>query len=257
MDHCALNVAIYGPGRRRWVFSEFDRRGVARRPEGLRLGASEIGWEGDRLHVRFDEREATLGRRIRGAVTLTPSAIFDEAIAIDSRGRHRWWPVAPHARVVAEIESPTPLRFAGLGYHDANFGDEPLEAAFHAWNWSRVSGPDEAIVLYDGRRRDQSALRLGRVFAADGSTRAIEAPQEVDLGRTRWRIGRSTRADAGGGAELLRTLEDTPFYARSEIAVEIAGGRHVGVHEALDLDRFASPAIQHLLTYKTRRVRGS
>lgn len=247
-------MALYGPGRRRWVFSEYDRRGVARRPEGFRLGSSEIAWEAGRLQVRFDEREATLGRRVRGAVTLTPSAIFDEVVDLDAQGRHRWWPVAPHARVVVDIDRPTPLRFTGLGYHDANDGDEPLEDGFRGWCWSRVSDPGRTIVLYDGERRDRSALRFGRIFAADGSTRAIDPPAAVDLGRTRWRIDRSTRADAGGRAEVRRTLEDTPFYARSEVAIDLDGGRLVGVHEALDLDRFASPAIQHLLTYKTRRV---
>ena len=65
---------------------------------------------------------------------------------------------------------------------------------------------------------------------------------------------RSTRCDAGGDARVVRTLEDTPFYARSEIAADLAGARMVGVHEALSLDRFVRPVVQRMLGYRIRRV---
>ncbi|MCB9704857.1 MAG: carotenoid 1,2-hydratase [Myxococcales bacterium] len=253
LDHCAINVAIYGPGHRRWVLSEYPREAVGRSAEGLAIGASSLAWEGDCLRIRFAERAAVSGRPVEGELRLFPSATFDAPQVIDHRGRHCWWPVAPQSRIEVEIRRPRPLRFAGAGYHDANFGAEPLEEGFHAWTWSRVRQGDRTLVLYDAHRRDDSTLRLGLDFAADGSLGSIEAPQAVALGRTRWGLERSTRCDAGGRARVIRTLTDAPFYARSEIVSELGGAPARGVHEALSLDRFRSRLVQHMLTYKIRR----
>ncbi len=254
LRHCGINVAVYGRGQGLWVLSEYGRRDVEREAEAMAVGGSWIGWEGDALVVRFDERTAVGGRRVSGEVRLRPSATFDAPVRLDGRGRHVWWGVAPHARVEVELRRPGALRFTGAGYHDTNFGAEPLEEGFAAWQWARVSGAGRTAVIYDAQRRDGTALRLGRVFGADGSLGECEAPREVRLGRTRWWVPRSTRCDAGGDARVVRTLEDTPFYARSEIAADLAGARTVGVHEALSLDRFVRPVVQRMLGYRIRRV---
>ena len=133
------------------------------------------------------------------------------------------------------------------------FGSEPLEAGFRRWNWSRARLGDRTVVLYDSERRDGSRGAITRSFAADGELAGFALPQPVDLGRTRWGIDRATRCDAGGRARVVRSLEDTPFYARSEIVAEIGGASVAAVHESLDLDRFARPLIQHMLTYRIRR----
>jgi carotenoid 1,2-hydratase len=203
--------------------------------------------------VSFAERTAVAGRPLEGEVWLHPSATFDAPLAIDHRGRHFWWGVAPHSRAEVEIRRPRGLRFSGHAYHDANFGSEPLEAGFRRWNWSRARLGDQTVVLYDSERRDGSRGAITRSFAADGELGDFALPQPIDLGRTRWGIDRATRCDAGGRARVVRSLEDTPFYARSEILTDIGGAQVAAVHESLDLDRFKRPLIQHMLTYRIRR----
>lgn len=223
----------------------------------MRIGGSQIAWEGSTLVVRFAERAAVSGRRVEGSLRLTPSATFDEPLQLDGRGRHYWWGVAPHSRVEVEIARPRSLRFRGHAYHDANFGGEPLEVGFSDWRWLRARHEERTIVLYDSHRRDGSEGRIARVFGADGRLQTVDAPQEVELGRSRWGIRRTTRCDAGGRAEIIRGLEDAPFYARSELATELGGTRSTAVYESLDLDRFTRPLVQHMLGYKIRVERGS
>lgn len=253
LEHCAINVALYGPGADAWVLSEYGPAGVERGPELFRVGNSSLAWEGDCLVVRFDERTAVLGQRVAGTVRLYPSAFPDHPLAIDARGRHTWWAVAPHAHVEAELTHPG-LSIRGTGYHDSNFGAEPLEAAFLDWNWSRASLPDRTAVLYDARRCDGSTLRMGRVFHADGRVEPLEAPRTVALGRTRWLLPRTTRTD-GAPATIARTLEDTPFYARTELDTGLCGRRVRAVHESLSLERFCSPVVQSMLPFRIRKVR--
>jgi len=49
---------------------------------------------------------------------------------------------------------------------------------------------------------------------------------------------------------------DAPFYCRSAIEATINGERSIGVHEALDLDRYASPLLKPMLAVKVPRRPG-
>ena len=49
---------------------------------------------------------------------------------------------------------------------------------------------------------------------------------------------------------------DAPFYSRSKIRTKIMGEEVEGVHEALDLDRFANPLIKPMLALRVPRRRG-
>jgi carotenoid 1,2-hydratase len=251
LEHCAINVAVYGPGSTTWVLSEYGPAAVERTPQRFGVGGSSMAWEGDCLVVRFDERTAVLGQRVAGVVRLHPKALPGQRVALDRKGLHAWWAVAPLAHVEARLSHPD-VTLRGVGYHDANCGEEPLEAAFSAWSWSRASLPDRAAVLYDARRTDGSALEMGWMFREDGSREPLAGPRRVDLGRTRWLLPRSTRTD-GGAARVVRTLEDTPFYARSALETQLAGRRMTAVHESLSLERFSSPVVQTMLPFRIRR----
>ena len=56
-------------------------------------------------------------------------------------------------------------------------------------------------------------------------------------------------------ATLARTLEDTPFYARSLVGTRLFGHAATSVHESLDLDRFRSRIVQAMLPFRMPRRR--
>ena len=252
LDFCALNVCVYGAGEQRWALTERGRDDVRRDASTLAIGPSTVRWDGDALVVRFDERTAPFGRRVRGTVRLHPEAEGTPR-ALDGGGAHTWWPVAPIARVEVSLDDPA-IRWRGTGYHDANHGDAALERDFHAWSWSRSEGPSGATLLYDVSPRDGARAVVARRFDRRGGVEELPAPPVAPLGTSRWGIARETRCDARRAPELVRPLEDTPFYARSLVRTSVAGERVVGVHEQLSLDRFERRWVQFLLPFKMRRA---
>lgn len=253
LDFVALNVALHGPSERVWVLNE--RRGATREAQSLAIGRSSLHLS-DRgeLEVRFDERAAPLPRRLAGTVRLVPEVLGPGAHVLDARADHRWWPVAPRARVEVTLTEPR-ISFSGSGYFDANVGLCPLEDTFRRWSWCRAATPGQgATIAYDAEERS-GARRTFDLAIDTAGTREVEGRVDHHLGRTGWGLAREVRAEAAARVQSLRTLEDTPFYARSQIAIDGRGGRSVGIHESLCLDRFSAPWVQLLLPMKMRRVR--
>jgi carotenoid 1,2-hydratase len=54
---------------------------------------------------------------------------------------------------------------------------------------------------------------------------------------------------------VRRTLEDTPFYARSVLQTRLLGQDAIAVHESLSLDRFRNPIVQAMLPFRMPRAR--
>jgi carotenoid 1,2-hydratase len=251
--HCGFNVVVHGPRATAWAFSEYRGTDVFRGADELGLGRNRIRRDADGLHVSFDERTSPWGRPLRGRIRLQAGGWRDEQYPLDAAGRHVWWPVAPQARILVELDAPA-LRFEGTGYHDSNRGIEPLEQTLRGWNWSRSTDGRTTSLLYDVTPRSGDATRIGVRYGRDGID-PVDPRFETALGRSRWGLPRSTRTDQPDGARLLRTLVDTPFYARSLIA-SVGGAAPIrGVHEIVDLERFGRTSTQLMLPFRTRGAR--
>ncbi len=251
-DHCAINVAVYGTGGR-WAMTERGPTRLQRGPDTLAVGPSRLDWDGEALTVALDELAVPLPRRLRGRIRAVPSALTGQAFALDAGQRHHWLPIAPKAAVEVELEHPR-LRWHGTGYIDANAGDEPLEAGFSHWHWSRADLGSGAgtVVLYDPAPRAASPQPLALRFDDDGTSHAIDPPPVAALATTGWRVQRSTRS-SDGAARVARTLEDTPFYARSLVRQHLYGRDVTAVHESLSLERFRKPWVRWLLPFRMPR----
>lgn len=253
-DHCAMNVALYG-SRRRWALTERDRAALSMSAGQLAIGPSALRWAGDELVATLDERTAPFPlpfrRPVRGEVRIRPDSLTSAEFQLDTAGRHVWRPLAPAARVEVRLEEPA-LRWSGRGYLDSNAGSEPLEAAFRGWNWSRTHGPGETLIYYDVDQRDGHRTEVALRVTAAGEVLPLPTPPRARLLPTLWGIRRETRAH-DRQARVLRTLEDTPFYARSVLALGPPDREVRAVHEALHLGRFKTPWVQFLIPYRMPR----
>lgn len=263
---CAVNVSLYdiAHGHSVWSLTEHPR--FERDATSLRVGASSMRWaESGELHVQISEHQTQFfGRRgapLCGHIRLRPTGSFGPRIELDRwqpEPRHRWYPIAPHARVEVEFEAPQ-LRFCGSGYHDANEGDEGLEHAFRSWNWSRCELGDHTVIAYDVV--DLHGSPHARAWRFGPETAAIEDIPEHALGpagvlpATQWRVPRAIRSDRAQSPQLRCTLEDSPFYARSLVDVQLGGHSGIAIHESISLQRFASGWVRFLLPFKIRRDR--
>lgn len=253
-DHCCLNVALYGRGGR-WTMTDRGERALRKSRDCLEIGPSRMHWDGTALTVEIDERSVPHLDRVRGTVRIHPSAVTGVEVPLHGNGAHVWRPFAPTAEIEVALDRPG-WRWRGSGYFDANFGTRALEADFRTWTWSRLPVRGGAVCFYDARRRDGSVLSVALRFDDAGRARAITPPPVARLPRSRWALRRETRADLGVPPAVVKPMLDAPFYCRSAIRTTLGGETTVGVHEALDLDRFASPLLKPMLAVKVPRRRG-
>ena len=252
LQHCALNVALYGR-RKRWAMTERTRPDVERSASTLVIGPSAISWDGSSLIIAIDEIAFPFPGRIRGKVRVIPSGITSEAIALDQDTKHWWQPIAPCGRI--EIAASIAQRSDGRGTatsiatSDASRWRKRSKAGI-----GRVRTILAARGLYDLERRDGTALSLARHFGRDGSSGApIMTAPFSRLPITKWLVPRATRADPDATPKVIKTLEDTPFYARSLIETTLDSCKISAMHESLSLDRLANPLVRLMLPFRMPR----
>jgi carotenoid 1,2-hydratase len=255
-----MNVALYNPRASRWAMTERGAAQLARTEDLLTIGRSRMAWDRGELVVHVNERAMPHATPVRGTVRLVPNALTHHMEVLDAKGRHRWRPIAPIARVEVDFDRPG-LKWAGHGYFDSNAGDEPLEAGFSRWHWSRAPFQGGAALLYDAKRRDGTDLSVALHVGQDGKVEPLNAPKPrafsgeiLPLGKGFWRVERATRADPGSSPRVIRRLEDAPFYTRSLIETSLCQERVTAVHESLDLDRFDTPVVRMMLPFRMPRI---
>ncbi len=247
-----MNVVLYGSRRKRWALTERRRSAVSRDARSLTIGPSSIGWDGSAVNVAFSEVTMPVPGRLRGRVRLHPSGFTPTTFALDDAGRHSWWPIAPCSRIEVTLEEPS-LSWRGAAYFDTNYGSAPLEEDFTSWNWSRMPLANGAAVLYDVLRRDGTRRNIALRADRSGAIEEFDPPAASRLPPGPiWRMERETRGEEA--ARVVRTLEDTPFYTRSELATSLLGERGRAMHESLSMPRFTSPLTQMLLPFRMPRA---
>jgi carotenoid 1,2-hydratase len=254
LQHCAINVALYrlDGARGRWAMTERGSTDVTRDPSHFTLGPSSLRWENGVLIADIDETTFPLISRLTGQIRLMPQIQTDHEVILDSKGKHAWRPLAPRARVELAFKSPD-IRWSGNGYFDTNSGSEPLERAFQSWHWGRAHRGDDLMLFYDVARRDGSKSKLALKVDHDGSVSEVISPPPQALSNTFWRIDRTAWSDPGTKISVMKTLEDTPFYARSALSTRLDGQDVTMMHESLNLDRLKSPIVRAMLPFRMPR----
>lgn len=254
-NHCCINVATYGRGGR-FTMTDRGRAALRTTPDTFQVGPSSMHWTGNELIIDIDEISGPpIISRVRGRITVTPHALTSVELPLTPDGTHIWRPFAPSSDIKVELEAKG-WQWSGHGYFDANFGTRALEQDFSFWTWGRYPTQDGAICIYDAVRRDGSSLDTAIAFDSEGNARITDAPPRTRFKRSLWQVMRETRADAGVIPKQVLNMLDAPFYSRSAVQTQINGEVVTGVHEALDLNRFASPLIKPMLAVRVPRRRG-
>lgn len=247
-----MNVATYGPGGR---FAMTDRGTSALRTtaDTFTVGPSSMTWTGNALIIDINEVSSLpLISRMQGQITVTPSAITDVEVPLTPDGAHIWRPFAPVSRITVDLAAKG-WQFTGHGYFDSNFGTRPLETDFSYWTWGRYPTRAGATCFYDATRRDGTSLATAIAFNDNGTATQIDAPPRTPFKRTLWALRRETRADPGTTPRQTHAMLDAPFYSRAVVQTQINGEKTQGVHEALDLNRYANPLLKPMLAVRVPR----
>lgn len=251
-NNCCINVATYGSGGR-FTMTDRGRTALRQTPDILTVGPSSIRWTGDQLVIDIDEISSPpLISRVRGRITVTPTALTDVELPLTADGAHIWRPFAPTSRINVNLEAKG-WQFEGHGYFDANFGTRPLEDDFSYWTWGRFPTSAGSTCFYDATRRDGTRLNAAMAFGPNGTAQHIKAPTPVPFKRSLWALRRETPADKGTIARQIKPMLDAPFYNRSVVETTVNGETVQGVFEAVDLNRYASPILKPLLAFRVPR----
>lgn len=250
-NHVAINVALYGEGGHRWTMTERGRGALRRSADRFEVGPSSLTWDGGALTFDIEEMTVPIPLRLKGRVRVMPAGINRQSFVIDGKGEHLWRPIAPVSRVEVAFENG--LKWAGNGYLDWNCGVVPLEQSFRRWDWSRASDVQGATIFYDVTLKDGTQESLSLYIKPDGSLEELPPPGPCRLPSSPvWRVQRGTRSDNADG-KVIKTLEDTPFYARSIVSSRVGGRPVTAMHESLSLERFVSPVVQFMLPFRMPR----
>jgi carotenoid 1,2-hydratase len=289
MNHCAINIALYAgvDGQavnrhdlQQWAMTECSSADGTSKVEisktRFKVSSTTLNWDGQQLTIDIDELsipfpapksiQAPFSRPVRGKVVVTPLAIFNESHALDVALKHQWRPIAPLSRVEVQMVSPD-ITWQGAAYWDSNAGSEPLEAAFRSWNWSRTKPTKTNAatdIIYHLMRygatkngtKDSTTFKLAKRFSVTktgGKVADFVVPPDAALSQSAWGIPRHTVCDALTIPTVIKTVEDTPFYARSIVSTSMNGAHVTMFHESLLLTRFSTRWVQALLPFKIRR----
>ncbi|MEL0191169.1 MAG: carotenoid 1,2-hydratase [Halieaceae bacterium] len=254
-NFCSINTILYGPDRRRWSMTERGANDLATTPRSIAIGPSRVDWLSARdLRFSIDERCTPFPTRLSGQVDVELAEAGNDCFALDRREEHRWWPIAPQARVKVNMANPG-LSWCGSGYLDSNAGTVPLEQSFTEWHWQRSELSDgRGSIFYDSMSKSGESHSLSLCFDTTGRvTPSDDVPENAKVAPTPvWRAPRRCRIPEGQALHIA-TLEDSPFYARSKLSAEGPGGRRLYMHESLHLRRFRAPWMQALLPFRMPR----
>ena len=219
----------------------------------LQVGPSSMRWNGQELVITIDEISSPpLISRVKGTITVKPHALTSVELPLTPDGAHVWRPFAPSADINVALEADG-WQWDGHGYFDANFGTRALEEDFSFWTWGRYPTSAGATCIYDAVRRDGTTLDTAIAFDRNGEAKIVDAPPRTRFKRSLWQVMRETRADTGVMPKQVLPMLDAPFYSRSAVQTQIDGEVVTGVHEALDLNRFASRWIKPMLAVRVPR----
>jgi carotenoid 1,2-hydratase len=253
-QHCAINVALYrldGAGGR-WAMTERGAKSLSRDATHFAVGPSHLRWENGVLTADINEITMPIASPLKGTIRLVPDVMTDYEVVLDTKARHHWRPLAPRARVELKFDAPN-LNWSGDGYFDTNRGSEPLERAFQSWHWGRAHRGKDLMLFYDCLGRDKRQSQLALQVDPSGAVTQVPSPPTTHLPSTFWRVDRTAWGDQGQATKVIKTLEDTPFYARSALQSTLGGERVTMMHESLDLDRLKHPIVRAMLPFRMPR----
>ncbi len=239
-----LDLRVYTPqGKRILGMQHYSREMFTSRRDKCELQLGDCHVVSDGAHYQLTLREGD----IEAELIFTPQMpgwrpgtgylFHDEA----SNRFFKWVVPVPVATVTGKLGlagSSFPVR--GMGYHDHNWGNVYLPAAFSHWTWGRVLAGDRVLIFGDVVGRGTSPVHVTPFMLARGD--------EILLTTDRICVhGEKPVQEAHTGASYFQRLHLTTTKGPA-VELTLTACRAI---EAID---FASP---HLPLARHRRLRGA
>ena len=169
-----------------------------------------------------------------------------------SANTHIWNLILPKCEVSGSLNidsgKPENISFNGTGYHDHNFGSEPMKESFDEWYWGRYHFNTSTLIYYV-MNVDGEWDRKGWLIGDDGPVMKRDAIhlQDQSLIFFGWKSARNlefTGSDFEAVLQKDQLIDSGPFYQRfqGQVLAKVNGSlmKAEGISEYIKPDRIYS-----------------
>lgn len=231
----ALSISLYKDGRPLfYAFEEFtaDECSFSTETPGGNAGRNRFEGEkdGNNLVYRVELNQAVAnGDSIKGVLefrSADQAYQMNENDGDNTESAHRWNLIQPKAAVTGELKlsgsSAESISFDGSGYHDHNFGSEPMKDTFDEWYWGRYHLGNVTLIYYLMRVNnawEKKAWLLSetgdvRAMPHDGIT--LDQSELSLFALSSARVLKFEDGNFNAHLQLDRLTDNGPFYQRFE-----------------------------------------
>ncbi|PKD44748.1 hypothetical protein [Rhodohalobacter barkolensis] len=257
----AISISVYKDGKP--LFYSFEETD----PEFAEFSSEEIfGRVGENSftgHQVGDEISYTLelnqtlpnSERISGKLLFSSksgSGIRSSNFNQESSETHIWNLIFPKCEVSGELRvgslQQESISFKGTGYHDHNFGSEPMKESFDEWYWGRYHFDTSTLIYYVMNVKGEWDNRAW-LIDQDGSVLALDSIELEEHGLTFFGLQSARRLKfKGEGFEAVlqkdQLIDSGPFYQRFQgnVLATLNGNlmKAEGISEYIKPDRIYS-----------------
>jgi carotenoid 1,2-hydratase len=269
----AISISVYKDGKP--LFYSFEESD----PEFAEFSSEEIfGRVGENSftgHQAGDEISYTLelnqtlpnGERISGELLFSSksgSGISSSNFNQESSETHIWNLILPKCEVSGKLRldalQPESISFKGTGYHDHNFGSEPMKESFDEWYWGRYHFDTSTLIYYVMNVKGEWDNRAW-LIDQDGSVLALDSVELEEQGLTFFGL-RSARRLKFKGEDFEAVLQKDqlidsgPFYQRFQgnVLATLNGSlmKADGISEYIKPDRIYSKLFWPLVNMRIK-----
>ena len=278
-DRFSVNVVLYKEGKESfYLLQEYPAAAVTRsvsaasgisteREEIWQIGSHSFSRriENGRVHCNIALHSAadTEAHAIVGNIQLSGALISNIAPTGRANSAHQWIPMSSQCSAEIAVETQAgSMSFRGAAYHDSNISRRMLEdLSIARWWWARISLENETWIIYLIDDEQSSAPPIWIVASVDGQGKWTEhtvisvnthAHVNSIYGLSLpadWKI----KLDSGTVLALKKQhwLDDSPFYQRVLVTLQIDGETGTGFMEHVVPPRLGIPWQQPFIRMKT------
>ncbi len=231
----AVSISLYKDGKPLfYAFEEFtvdECSFSAEQPQG-NAGKNRFEGEknGDQIVYRIKLNQSVAnGDSLKGTLefrSADQTYQLNENDEANTNSAHRWNLIQPKANVTGKLKLSGSLNenisFNGTGYHDHNFGSEPMKDTFDEWYWGRYHF-DDAVLIYYLMRVNNEWDKKAWLLSETGDARVIPDDgirfnhNQLSLfALSSARVLKFEDGDFKAHLQLDRLTDKGPFYQRFE-----------------------------------------
>ncbi len=260
-NYPAISISVYKDGKPLFysfeetdaAFAEFGSEKISGRVGGNNFTGSR---EGDSVSYLLELNQSLPnGESISGELLYlsdSASRITGSDFNQQSSNTHVWNLILPKCKVSGNLKIDSPkseaISFNGKGYHDHNFGSEPMKDTFDEWYWGRYHFEDSTLIYYVMNVKGEWD-RKGWLIGDDGNVAIVDSIELQDESWTFFGLNSARKIEfSGNGFKAVlqkdQMVDSGPFYQRFEgvVLAEVDGNimKAEGISEYIKPDRIYS-----------------